>query len=353
MSFQAMAQAVKLKLPAAKKCLMLMLANYADENNECWPSVDRLAEDAGMSRRTVINYLNDFAEENLISQDTRKAKSGRTITNLYRLNIDTWVFPTKRKAASKTNKPRVQELHPTQDTAKTTGRVQELHGGGAAGASYEGAGAAPNTIINLSKDTITCSVTKVTADGDTNDAKTLSEMDALQSADYWIAKMDGSDKWAFDCAIALMGLTETEKAIRSFVASSIKQYGVGLVTEGLLQCIIEQPYNAKDYLAGILHRHKSRTSLSLDWQPATAQVNSLRSKGLTDESIRWALAVFVIWMREREIMHHDWPLAFENWCDREIGHENAQKKADLQRMASRAGITIDPSAIAINEGVGC
>lgn len=197
------------------------------------------------------------------------------------------------------------------------------------------------------------SVTKVTADGDTNDAKTLSEMDALQSADYWIAKMDGSDKWAFDCAIALMGLTETDKAIHSFIAGSIKQYGVGLVTEGLLQCIIEQPYNAKDYLAGILHRHKSRTSLSLDWQPATAQVNSLRSKGLTDESIRWALAVFVIWMREREIMHHDWPLAFENWCDREIGYENAQKKADLQRMASRAGITIDPSAIAINEGVGC
>ena len=42
MSFQAMAAAIPLRLPTNDKFVLLMLANYADENGKCWPSIDRL-----------------------------------------------------------------------------------------------------------------------------------------------------------------------------------------------------------------------------------------------------------------------------------------------------------------------
>ena len=55
MSFQAMAEAVKAPLAANDKLIFILMANYADHKNICWPSQARLAEEAGLSARSVRN----------------------------------------------------------------------------------------------------------------------------------------------------------------------------------------------------------------------------------------------------------------------------------------------------------
>jgi hypothetical protein len=58
MSFQAMADVIKLRLPTNEKFILLMLANYADQDGKCWPSVERLAADTGLSESSVHRALN-------------------------------------------------------------------------------------------------------------------------------------------------------------------------------------------------------------------------------------------------------------------------------------------------------
>jgi hypothetical protein len=82
-----MAAAVDVDLPGNKKCLLMMMANYADENGFCYPSVSTLAQDAGVSERSVQNYLAEFAEKGIIEVHTRKTESGSTTSNLYRLML--------------------------------------------------------------------------------------------------------------------------------------------------------------------------------------------------------------------------------------------------------------------------
>lgn len=144
-----MAEAVKIKLPAAKKCLLMMLANYADENGTCYPAVGTLALDAGMSPRSVQNYLQDFVELGLISIRARKTESGSATSNLYVLSLQN--APQVKKPRN-TNKHRGANPapHPAPDAPqgaadagegrKSCGEgVQDLQGTG-------GAAAAPNTV---------------------------------------------------------------------------------------------------------------------------------------------------------------------------------------------------------------
>lgn len=55
MSFQAMAEAVKAPLAGNDKLIFILLANYADDKNICWPSQATLAKESGLSDRSVRN----------------------------------------------------------------------------------------------------------------------------------------------------------------------------------------------------------------------------------------------------------------------------------------------------------
>lgn len=87
MSFQAMTWAAQQKMPAAKKCLLYTLANYAGHDGKLWPSYQRLADDAGMSRRTVINYMREFEQAGIIRKVKRLNKDGLSDSNVWILNI--------------------------------------------------------------------------------------------------------------------------------------------------------------------------------------------------------------------------------------------------------------------------
>ena len=85
MSFQAMAWAVKQKMQTNQKFLLIMLANYAsNDEGDCYPSVDTLAKDTGLSRTSVQKCLKILAEKGFLEIKTRW-ENGRQLSNLYRL----------------------------------------------------------------------------------------------------------------------------------------------------------------------------------------------------------------------------------------------------------------------------
>lgn len=88
MSFQAMAWAVKQKTgdPLAK-LLLLVLANYANEQNESWPSMMRLADDTSMSKRSVVNKLAELEGAGMLTKRTELTPMGIISHNVYTLNV--------------------------------------------------------------------------------------------------------------------------------------------------------------------------------------------------------------------------------------------------------------------------
>jgi hypothetical protein len=85
MSFQAMTWAVKQKVPAMQKIVLLMLANRNNyETNECFPSIKTLSIECGMSQRSVINQLEKLVYKNLISV-IRTTTDGVKKVNHYKL----------------------------------------------------------------------------------------------------------------------------------------------------------------------------------------------------------------------------------------------------------------------------
>lgn len=87
MSFQAMAWAVKQTLPARDKLVLLMLANYAsNEAGDCYPSLETLCNDCGMSRSTLKLALASLEQARLLSIQHRKVETVN-LSNVYRLNM--------------------------------------------------------------------------------------------------------------------------------------------------------------------------------------------------------------------------------------------------------------------------
>ena len=63
------------------KAVLAYLAERANDDGECWPSVDLIAAETELGRRTVIRALGTLAESGWLTV-TRTGKS-----NLYRLAI--------------------------------------------------------------------------------------------------------------------------------------------------------------------------------------------------------------------------------------------------------------------------
>lgn len=85
MSFQAMTWATEQKVPANEKLVLLMLANHTNgQTGRCDPSLNRLAEECGMSRDTVIRAMKRLEEKGLI-RVIRRTLEGAQISNSYRL----------------------------------------------------------------------------------------------------------------------------------------------------------------------------------------------------------------------------------------------------------------------------
>lgn len=134
MSFQAMAQAVKLKTESpTDKLVLLMLANFADENNQAYPSYKRLAEDCCMTERGIKAIMGRLKKAGYVTWEKRKKANGSLSSNLYTLHLDKAVAPMNTDSAfhapgGHDTQEVVNEVH--QGSAQNSpGVVHEIHQG--------------------------------------------------------------------------------------------------------------------------------------------------------------------------------------------------------------------------------
>lgn len=69
------------KLSPASKTLYLLLVNYSRQDGHCFPGQQRMAEDLGVSRKSIGKWLQELSRFGLITSKRR----GLTKTNVYHL----------------------------------------------------------------------------------------------------------------------------------------------------------------------------------------------------------------------------------------------------------------------------
>ncbi|EHC1064646.1 helix-turn-helix domain-containing protein [Salmonella enterica subsp. enterica serovar Chomedey] len=123
MSMMLMVKAMQIKVGnPLRKLVLLKLADNASDQGECWPSYQYIADQCEISKRSVMNHIDELCKSGLLKKVFRKGPKGNA-TNVYILTIH---------GAG-------DSLHGAGDSL---GVVQEIHQGGA-GDSLHGAGDSP------------------------------------------------------------------------------------------------------------------------------------------------------------------------------------------------------------------
>ena len=88
MSFQAMAWAAQQKCPNSISTLvLLMLANYADDRHQPFPSYKKLAQLCACNERTVMRAINQLKELGFITVTKRYGEDGKQTSNSFTLDV--------------------------------------------------------------------------------------------------------------------------------------------------------------------------------------------------------------------------------------------------------------------------
>lgn len=88
MTIRAMNWAWGIELPPAMKLVLLKLADRANDDGECWPGMDVVAQACGVSKASMIRYIQKMEEMGLVMVSKRKGDDGRQQTNVYTLNME-------------------------------------------------------------------------------------------------------------------------------------------------------------------------------------------------------------------------------------------------------------------------
>ncbi|EEJ0782146.1 helix-turn-helix domain-containing protein [Salmonella enterica] len=116
MSMMLMVKAMQIKVGnPLRKLVLLKLADNASDQGECWPSYQYIADQCEISKRSVMNHIDELCKSGLLKKVFRKGPKGNA-TNVYILTIP--------------------------GAGDSPGGVQEIHQG-SAGDSLPGAGDSP------------------------------------------------------------------------------------------------------------------------------------------------------------------------------------------------------------------
>lgn len=88
MSVHATQWALAQSASPSARIVLIALADYADAEGVCFPSVDALSEKSGVSPRTVKRAIAALSEAGLVRREDRRARGGRFIANVYRLALE-------------------------------------------------------------------------------------------------------------------------------------------------------------------------------------------------------------------------------------------------------------------------
>ena len=88
MSFQAMSWAAEQNCPSSvSKLVLLMLANYANDRHQTYPSYKKLAELCACNERTVMRAIKQLKEINLLTVTKRYGDDGKQTSNTFTLCV--------------------------------------------------------------------------------------------------------------------------------------------------------------------------------------------------------------------------------------------------------------------------
>lgn len=89
MSMLLMVQAMKVEVGnAARKLVLLKLADNANDDGRCWPSYDTIAKHCEMSKRTVMRHIQQLEEDGFLTITHRKKEgSNENKSNIYTLKL--------------------------------------------------------------------------------------------------------------------------------------------------------------------------------------------------------------------------------------------------------------------------
>lgn len=85
------------------KLVLVKLADNANDNGECWPSHETIAEICEMSVKSSQRHVNKLEELGLLSKQKRKGKNGN-LSNFYQLNLIATNSPSDTETIT-TNSP--------------------------------------------------------------------------------------------------------------------------------------------------------------------------------------------------------------------------------------------------------
>ena len=127
MSWSALAWAVRQKLPSTQKLVLLMLAErHNGDSGRCDPSHDLLAEDCGLSRRSVVDQIGKLEEAGYL-RVMHRARGNAKLPNQYVLQLQFGV-PEKVKNIPDDPYLVVHDVHKGSERA-AQGVVHDVHKG--------------------------------------------------------------------------------------------------------------------------------------------------------------------------------------------------------------------------------
>ncbi|MEK9498227.1 helix-turn-helix domain-containing protein [Photorhabdus sp. P32] len=89
MSMLLMVKAMSIKVGnPLRKLVLIKLADNANDQGECWPSVAYIAEQCEISERSVQNHIKQLVKDNIVNVEERKTKNGLNQSNVYLLHLD-------------------------------------------------------------------------------------------------------------------------------------------------------------------------------------------------------------------------------------------------------------------------
>ena len=110
MSLEAITWAFRQKLPSSEKLVLLTLADYADDENKCWPKQDTLAERTGLARQTVNVKLSSLEKRGLINRECRRHTSNLTYLNVVNEKQKPKPKPKSKRKPKKHAPPTLDEV---------------------------------------------------------------------------------------------------------------------------------------------------------------------------------------------------------------------------------------------------
>lgn len=88
MSMELMVKAMKTKVGnPLRKLVLIKLADNASDKGECWPSYQHIADQCEISKRSVMNHIEDLCVMGLIRKESRTGPKGNS-SNVYFLSLD-------------------------------------------------------------------------------------------------------------------------------------------------------------------------------------------------------------------------------------------------------------------------